>query len=247
MKKIIFLFAFVFCFCFFIFSPKVFAFEIIPDVNENYQTEDVITIRTSSILGKPSYVTETYDSKYCLKKRLYKYNVIVDMLLDSGKGIYYEVGPNETLSITNTFTKTSTLENIITNTMTTSVTSTFSTETGINGISKTGASATLSTTFGSSYAISESTKIETSETVQMTVSNPTEKKFYRLERRTKCIVYYVVEYTYNSPSKCWLQDCYYIFDANPNHYISLKRYKAESNKYIYDDVVDDNCYYFSYD
>lgn len=139
MKKIFMLFSFVFCIYFFIFSPKVFAFEIIPDINENYQTEDAITIRKSSILGRPSYVTETYDSKYCLKK------------------------------------------------------------------------------------------------------------FYRLERRAKCIVYYVVEYTYNSPSKCWLQDCYYIFDANPNHYVALKRYKSEGNKYIYDDVVDNNCYYFSYD
>lgn len=240
MKKLVLLF-FV---SFFFVAPKAFAFEIIPDTGDSYQTEDQITIKTSSILGRPSYVTEKYDSTTRIKKRLYRYNMVADMLLD--KGDLHKVGGGKSLSISFTFQKTSSSETLITNSMTSSVSTTFSSEIGIEGIGKTVMSTNITNTFGSSYSIAESNSITHSVTETITVSENSKEGYYRLETRTKCIVYYVVEYLYNSPSKCWLKNSYYVFDASDNYYITLTRYQMNGNKLIYDDSKDPNCFYLSF-
>lgn len=229
---------------FFFFAPKALAFEIIPDIGDSYQTEDQITIKNSPILGRPSYVTEKYDSTTRIKKRLYRYNIVTDMLLDAGK-LYY-AGDGISLSISNTFERTSSSEKLITNSMTSSISTSFSSEIGVEGIGKTEVSSSISNTFGSSYSIAESNSITQSKTVTYIVSENSKGGYYRLETRTKCVVYYVVEYLYNSPSKCWLQNSYYVFDASDNYYIKLTRYQMVGNKLIYDDSKDANCFYLSF-
>lgn len=244
MKKIIILFSILFLFGLFYFSPKALAFEIIPDIGDDYQSEDEITIKTSSVLGRPRYVTESYDSSTRIKKRLYRYNVYADMILDCG--VFYEAGDGKSLSESTTFEKTYSSETLISTSMTNSVSSSFSSEIGVDGIGKTGASATVSSTFGSAYGISESRSFTKSTTKMLTVSADAPYGYYRLEARTKCVVYYVVEYLYNSPTKCWLKDSYYIFDASDEYYVAQKRYLWCGGRYIYDDRKDPNCFYLSY-
>lgn len=233
---------FIVCLC---FTTSIYGAVVLPDIGDGYVTEASFC-ETSPVIGTPTLVAQTYNGTSRLKKRLYKYEKVLDVPYE-GDNLYYYAGGGTSCSVEYTFIEQRSMETVITENMSTTHNATLSAELGVEGVGKAGGAVSIGGTFGESHAISESYFTSIGKTYNFSVAETAVRGYYRLEARIKCYLYYVVEYYYEDTNHCKLTNSYFCVDTIGYAYIGMMRYQYDSGlqAYLYSDNKDSGCVYLT--